>query len=170
LGFYWLRSLPAAGVFDQGTRANDGEHERTTANGNERNPIFVICYLSFVISFEPEARMMSAASINGVTIGYDDAGTGENVLVLVHGHPFDRSMWRMQVGRISRQDAKITESYRRARTVRTARLAGDCTRSQLVWMEGVGHMPNLEREVEFNEAMERLLEAVQFPQYPLRLN
>jgi pimeloyl-ACP methyl ester carboxylesterase len=114
--------------------------------------------------------MMSAASINGVTIGYDDAGTGENVLVLVHGHPFDRSMWRMQVGRISRQDAKITESYRRARTVRTARLAGDCTRSQLVWMEGVGHMPNLEREVEFNEAMERLLEAVQFPQYPLRLN
>jgi pimeloyl-ACP methyl ester carboxylesterase len=33
-------------------------------------------------------------------------------------------------------------------------------RSELVWMEGVGHMPNLEREVEFNEAMERLLEAV----------
>jgi hypothetical protein len=27
-------------------------------------------------------------------------------------------------------------------------------------MEGVGHMPNLEREVEFIEAMERLLEAV----------
>jgi pimeloyl-ACP methyl ester carboxylesterase len=43
------------------------------------------------------------ASINGVTIGYDDAGTGENVLVLVHGHPFDRSMWRTQVERISRQ-------------------------------------------------------------------
>src|SRR5258707_3846167 len=48
--------------------------------------------------------MMSAASINGVTIGYDDAGTSENALVLVHGHPFDRSMWRTQVGRISRQD------------------------------------------------------------------
>jgi pimeloyl-ACP methyl ester carboxylesterase len=43
------------------------------------------------------------ASINEVTIGYDDAGTGENVLVLVHGHPFDRSMWRTQVERISRQ-------------------------------------------------------------------
>jgi pimeloyl-ACP methyl ester carboxylesterase len=26
-------------------------------------------------------------------------------------------------------------------------------------MEGVGHMPNLERAVEFNEALERLLEA-----------
>jgi pimeloyl-ACP methyl ester carboxylesterase len=117
--------------------------------------------------------MMSAASINGVTIGYDDAGTGENVLVLVHGHPFDRSMWRMQVGRISRQDAKTPRLQRvideRERFERP-RLAGDCTRSQLVWMKGVGHMPNLEREVEFNEAMERLLEAVQFPQYPLRLN
>ena len=56
--------------------------------------------------------MMSAASINGVTIGYDDAGTGENVLVLVHGHPFDRSMWRMQVGRISRQDAKTPRLQR----------------------------------------------------------
>jgi pimeloyl-ACP methyl ester carboxylesterase len=43
------------------------------------------------------------ASINGVTIGYDDAGAGENVLVLVHGHPFDRSMWRAQAERMSRQ-------------------------------------------------------------------
>jgi pimeloyl-ACP methyl ester carboxylesterase len=33
-------------------------------------------------------------------------------------------------------------------------------RSELVWMEGIGHMPNLEREVEFNAAMERLLERV----------
>ena len=33
-------------------------------------------------------------------------------------------------------------------------------RSELVWMEGVGHMPNLEREVEFNAALERLLERV----------
>ncbi len=47
--------------------------------------------------------MMGAASINGITIGYDDAGAGENVLVLVHGHPFDRSMWRPQVEKISRQ-------------------------------------------------------------------
>ena len=39
---------------------------------------------------------MSMAEVNGVTIGYDDEGTGD-VLVLVHGHPFDRSMWRPQV-------------------------------------------------------------------------
>jgi len=46
---------------------------------------------------------MSAASINGITIGYDDAGAAENVLVLVHGHPFDRSMWRPQVEEILRK-------------------------------------------------------------------
>jgi pimeloyl-ACP methyl ester carboxylesterase len=40
---------------------------------------------------------MSTAAVNGITIGFDDEGTGEDVLVLVHGHPFDRSMWRPQV-------------------------------------------------------------------------
>ena len=32
--------------------------------------------------------------------------------------------------------------------------------SELVWMEGVGHMPNLEREVEFNAALRRFLQRV----------
>jgi pimeloyl-ACP methyl ester carboxylesterase len=40
---------------------------------------------------------MTTATVNGITIGYDDEGTGDDVLVLVHGHPFDRSMWRPQV-------------------------------------------------------------------------
>lgn len=44
---------------------------------------------------------MSTANINGITIGYDDEGTGDDVLVLVHGHPFDRSMWRPQVEHFS---------------------------------------------------------------------
>jgi pimeloyl-ACP methyl ester carboxylesterase len=30
--------------------------------------------------------------------------------------------------------------------------------SELVWIEGVGHMPNLESEGEFNEALGRLLQ------------
>jgi pimeloyl-ACP methyl ester carboxylesterase len=34
------------------------------------------------------------------------------------------------------------------------------TRSTLVWMPGVGHMPNLEREDEFNAALEAFLNAV----------
>ncbi|HEX7301511.1 alpha/beta hydrolase [Lentzea sp.] len=44
---------------------------------------------------------MTTANVNGITIGYDDEGTGDDVLVLVHGHPFDRSMWRPQVEHFS---------------------------------------------------------------------
>jgi pimeloyl-ACP methyl ester carboxylesterase len=40
---------------------------------------------------------VSKALVNGITIGYDDVGGGPDALMLVHGHPFDRSMWRPQV-------------------------------------------------------------------------
>lgn len=41
---------------------------------------------------------LPTASVNGVTLAYDDAGDGPATpLVLVHGHPFDRSMWAPQV-------------------------------------------------------------------------
>ncbi|WP_433894019.1 alpha/beta fold hydrolase [Streptomyces sp. CA-111067] len=38
---------------------------------------------------------MSTAFVNGITVGYDDTGEGD-ALLLVHGHPFDRTMWRPQ--------------------------------------------------------------------------
>lgn len=38
---------------------------------------------------------MSSARVGEIEIGYDDTGSGDP-LVLVHGHPFDRSMWRPQ--------------------------------------------------------------------------
>ncbi len=40
---------------------------------------------------------MGVASVNGITLSYDDVGTGDDVLLLVHGHPFDRSMWTPQL-------------------------------------------------------------------------
>ena len=40
---------------------------------------------------------MAKALVNGITIAYEDAGEREDVLVLVHGHPFNRTMWRPQV-------------------------------------------------------------------------
>jgi pimeloyl-ACP methyl ester carboxylesterase len=40
---------------------------------------------------------MATATVNGLTIAYDDVGEGSNTLLLVHGHPFDRSMWRPQL-------------------------------------------------------------------------
>jgi 3-oxoadipate enol-lactonase len=52
-------------------------------------------------------------SIDGITIGYDDVGSGENALVLVHGHPFDRSMWRPQVEKFLRQDVEPEEISRK---------------------------------------------------------
>lgn len=38
---------------------------------------------------------MATAPINGIEVGYEDEGTGEPVL-LVHGHPFDRTLWAPQ--------------------------------------------------------------------------
>ncbi|MFC7384490.1 alpha/beta fold hydrolase [Sphaerisporangium rhizosphaerae] len=40
--------------------------------------------------------MGMTAEVNGITVAYDDEGGGAP-LVLVHGHPFDRSMWAPQV-------------------------------------------------------------------------
>jgi pimeloyl-ACP methyl ester carboxylesterase len=31
----------------------------------------------------------------------------QNVLVLVHGHPFDRSMWRPQIATLSQSDWRV---------------------------------------------------------------
>lgn len=39
---------------------------------------------------------MSTAFINGISMSYDDTGSGGTALLLVHGHPFDRTMWRPQ--------------------------------------------------------------------------
>ncbi len=49
---------------------------------------------------------MATATIGDITIGYDDEGTGD-ALVLVHGHPFDRSMWGPQVERFSRAGWRV---------------------------------------------------------------
>ena len=40
---------------------------------------------------------MGRVLVNGITVAYEDVGGGDNVLVLVHGHPFNRTMWRPQV-------------------------------------------------------------------------
>lgn len=37
------------------------------------------------------------ADLDGITIAFDEAGAGPRTVLLVHGHPFDRSMWRPQL-------------------------------------------------------------------------
>lgn len=49
---------------------------------------------------------MSTVSLGGIRFGYEDRGSGDS-LVLVHGHPFDRSMWRPQVERFSRAGWRV---------------------------------------------------------------
>lgn len=39
-------------------------------------------------------------SLRGIDVAYDDAGSGPDAVLLVHGHPFDRSMWAPQVDAI----------------------------------------------------------------------
>ncbi|MGP4003775.1 alpha/beta fold hydrolase [Streptomyces sp. 8N706] len=45
---------------------------------------------------------MGSAVLDGITVGYDDEGERGTPLVLVHGHPFDRSMWGPQVAEFAR--------------------------------------------------------------------
>lgn len=40
---------------------------------------------------------MRTCRVNDINIAFEDAGDGANVLVLVHGHPFNRSMWQPQI-------------------------------------------------------------------------
>jgi 3-oxoadipate enol-lactonase len=48
---------------------------------------------------------MATVDVHGIIITYDDcrqAGEAENTLLLIHGHPFNRSMWRPQAEAIAR--------------------------------------------------------------------
>jgi 3-oxoadipate enol-lactonase len=51
---------------------------------------------------------MAAATValGGITVGYEDAGAGEP-LVLIHGHPFDRSMWAPQLGALATRGVRV---------------------------------------------------------------
>jgi pimeloyl-ACP methyl ester carboxylesterase len=49
---------------------------------------------------------LSTAEVNGIVVAYDDVGSGD-ALVLVHGHPFDRSMWRPQVERFGGEERRV---------------------------------------------------------------
>lgn len=54
---------------------------------------------------------MTTAFVRGIKIGYDDAGQG-TPLVLVHGHPFNRSMWQDQVSALRSQYRVIAPDLR----------------------------------------------------------
>ncbi|MQY10107.1 2-succinyl-6-hydroxy-2,4-cyclohexadiene-1-carboxylate synthase [Streptomyces sp. RB5] len=49
---------------------------------------------------------MATAHVNGITVGYDDEGTGAPLL-LVHGHPFDRTMWAPQTSAFAARGYRV---------------------------------------------------------------
>ncbi|KUL36984.1 hydrolase [Streptomyces sp. NRRL F-4489] len=49
---------------------------------------------------------MASVQSGGISIAYEDEGSGEP-LVLIHGHPFDRSMWRPQTAHFSRAGMRV---------------------------------------------------------------
>jgi pimeloyl-ACP methyl ester carboxylesterase len=40
---------------------------------------------------------VATAQLNGITVEFDDTNAGDDALLLVHGHPFNRSMWSPQL-------------------------------------------------------------------------
>ena len=57
--------------------------------------------------------------VNGINIAYDDVGEGDNVLVLVHGHPFNRTMWRPQMEYFNRPRPRCESGSSSERLVET---------------------------------------------------
>ncbi|WP_420000160.1 alpha/beta fold hydrolase [Streptomyces boninensis] len=49
---------------------------------------------------------MATALVNGISVAYDDEGTGD-ALLLVHGHPFDRSMWTPQAAEFAARGYRV---------------------------------------------------------------
>ncbi|HXD34231.1 MAG TPA: alpha/beta fold hydrolase [Pyrinomonadaceae bacterium] len=54
---------------------------------------------------------MAKASIRGIEIGYDEVGTGTPV-VLLHGYPFNRSMWSEQIEVLSARHRVLAPDLR----------------------------------------------------------
>lgn len=51
---------------------------------------------------------MSTVTIHGISFACDDAGQGDAApLLFVHGHPFDRSMWRPQLAAFGRPGRRV---------------------------------------------------------------
>jgi len=44
---------------------------------------------------------VKTARLNGIDLAFEDIGGGNQVLLLIHGHPFDHTMWRPQVAPVA---------------------------------------------------------------------
>jgi pimeloyl-ACP methyl ester carboxylesterase len=54
----------------------------------------------------------STVDVNGITVAYDEAGTGELPIIFIHGFPFDKSSWKPQVDFLQKQHRVIAYDIR----------------------------------------------------------
>jgi pimeloyl-ACP methyl ester carboxylesterase len=61
------------------------------------------------VLLHPKAPPSVGGMTAGMPLGYDDSGpaTAATTVVLVHGHPFDRTMWRPQAGHLTGQGYRV---------------------------------------------------------------
>src|SRR6185312_4401161 len=45
---------------------------------------------------------LSKVSVNGIELAFEEIGSGSRALLLIHGRPFDHTMWQPQFGPIAR--------------------------------------------------------------------
>jgi pimeloyl-ACP methyl ester carboxylesterase len=81
-------------------------------------------------------------SVNGVTIAFDEAGRGPDAVVLVHGHPFDRSMWRPQIDAIANAGWRVIvpdlRGYGESSVVEGVTTLGDFARDIAALVDSLG--------------------------------
>jgi 3-oxoadipate enol-lactonase len=89
-----------------------------------------------------EELELEYASVNGVTIAFDQAGRGHDAVVLVHGHPFDRSMWRPQIEAIANAGWRVIvpdlRGYGESSVVEGVTTLGDFARDIAALLDSLG--------------------------------
>ena len=97
---------PAIGAFRRGidSRSGGGPHRRRRCGRLPPLPI----------AQGPKGRrgLMPQLSVEGASLGYDEAGQGAPAFVFVHGWAGDRSFWRPQVDDLSRDFHCLTLDLR----------------------------------------------------------
>jgi pimeloyl-ACP methyl ester carboxylesterase len=78
------------------------------------------------------------ATANGITIGYDDVGTGLPV-VFLHGYPHDRSLWASQLGALAVPARTLACDLRGfGESSGEARAISDYSADVIAWMDALG--------------------------------
>jgi pimeloyl-ACP methyl ester carboxylesterase len=70
---------------------------------------------------------MNTARLNDIELAFEVMGTGSQVLLLIHGHPFDHTMWRPQLEPFARLGWRVLAPDLRGYGASTGGEAGNCS-------------------------------------------